>query len=78
MSPVTIQVMPVTTALAQARRRVGGRQRYYWRLVATDGQVLARSEVYENRHNAERAAFRFSRDSGFPVTGAVGTPGAKA
>lgn len=33
-----------------------GNQRYYWRIVASNGQVLATSETYYNKSDAQSAA----------------------
>ncbi|GIJ76006.1 hypothetical protein SAMN05443287_106190 [Micromonospora phaseoli] len=37
-------------------RNAQGNQRYYWRIVASNGQVLATSETYYNKSDAQTAA----------------------
>ena len=37
------------------RSRIPRRQRWRWRIVATNGRVLAYSEAYSNRADAEQA-----------------------
>lgn len=37
------------------RSRIPRRQRWRWRIVATNGRVLASSEAYTNRADAEQA-----------------------
>lgn len=37
------------------RSRIPRRQRWRWRIVANNGQVLAYSEAYSNRADAEQA-----------------------
>ena len=37
------------------RARLPRRQRWRWRIVATNGRVLAYSEAYSNRADAEQA-----------------------
>lgn len=37
------------------RSRIPRRQRWRWRIVANNGQVLAWSEAYSNRADAEQA-----------------------
>jgi hypothetical protein len=43
---------------------VRGKLLYHWVLVAGNGEVLATSETYYSKSNAERAAWRLSKAIG--------------
>lgn len=45
----------------EIRRASGGQ--YYWRIVATNGQVLATSETYYNKQDARSAAESVKRSA---------------
>jgi hypothetical protein len=40
-------------------RRLGPGREWYWRIMATNGQVMLTSETYSTRSSAKRAARRF-------------------
>lgn len=44
-------------------RRATGSQKYYWRIVASNGQVLATSETYWNKQDAINAADSVRRNA---------------
>jgi uncharacterized protein len=46
----------------EIRRASGGQ--YYWRIVASNGQVLATSETYYTKASAQAAAESVRRDAG--------------
>lgn len=45
----------------EIRRASGGQ--YYWRIMATNGQVLAVSETYYNKRDAQAAAELVQREA---------------
>jgi uncharacterized protein YegP (UPF0339 family) len=48
----------------QLRRSNSRTQSYYWRIVASNGQVLATSETYVHRRDAINAAESVRRNAG--------------
>lgn len=49
-------------------RRASGAQKYYWRIVASNSQVLATSETYWNKQDAINAADSVRRNAaGAPI-----------
>jgi uncharacterized protein YegP (UPF0339 family) len=44
-----------------------GRRKWFWRLVASNGQVLAVSQKYFSKYNAKRAATRLAEVNGYEV-----------
>jgi uncharacterized protein YegP (UPF0339 family) len=64
-SPVTLFEIDVAIATKKPRNKERGMQfeiraaaagQYYWRIVAANGQVLATSETYHNKADANSAA----------------------
>lgn len=46
-----------------------GKIRWYWHLISANGAVLAVSEAYYQRSNANRAAAKLANGLGIPVEG---------
>lgn len=46
-----------------------GKLRWYWRLVASNGAILATSEAYYQRSNANRAAAKLANGLGIHLEG---------
>lgn len=41
-----------------------GKIRWYWRIVANNGQILSTSQKYFSKYNAERAAIAYGKHAG--------------
>ena len=44
-----------------------GKHKWYWKLVASNGQTILTSQHYYSRWNAKRAASRLATDNGYPL-----------